>query len=304
MSKVTIQILGTTAGVPTRERSHTSIYLTHDDGEQVPILFDCGEGTQRQMLKAGINMMRIDNIFITHWHGDHCLGLPGLVDTLGFEGRKRPLAIYAPEIRRLKKCIGLNYPMGRFKLKGRNVRARGKKCKEVFKTDRFSILSIPVKHSIPTVAYSLLEKDKVSIDMRKAISLGLPEKGEFYSKLKEKGKVKIGGKTVRLEDISYRRKGKKIAYSGDTEICDNLRNIVREADLLIMDCTYFEDSGPLKRHRHASMPEVVRMVSEEGVKMTILTHISRKYQNDEELRGMIKDFPDIHLAEDFMTVTI
>lgn len=304
MSKITVQILGTTAGVPTAERAHAAIHLTHDDGEQIPMLFDCGEGTQRQLFKAGINMMRLDKVFLTHWHGDHCLGLPGMVDTLGFEGRKKPLTIYAPEVWRLKKCMGLNYPMGRFKLNARSVRMRGRRTKDLLKTDKFKIVSIPVKHSIPTVAYALIENDKVSVDMRKAISLGLPQKGEFYKTIKEKGKARVGDKLVNLKDVSHTVRGKKIVYSGDTEICDNLRTIAREADLLIMDCTYFEDEGDKKAHRHASMPEIVRMVSEEGVKRTILTHISRRYPDAEKLRSIVKHHAGLELAEDFMTVTI
>ncbi|MFC1570345.1 MBL fold metallo-hydrolase [Candidatus Omnitrophota bacterium] len=304
MSKITVQILGTTAGVPTSERGHTAIHVTHSDGEQKPLLFDCGEGTQRQLMKAGINMMRFDDVFITHWHGDHCLGLPGMVDTLGFEGRKKPLTVYAPEVSRLNKCIGLNYPMGRFKLKKRNISTRGRRLRNVLKTDRFDVVAIPVKHSIPTLAYAIIEKDKVSVDMRKAITLGLPQKGEFYSRLKEKGKVTVGGKKIRLKEISHTVKGKKIVYSGDTEVCDNLRRIVHGADLLIMDCTYFEEVGKDKPHRHASLPEVVKMVTEEKVKRTVLTHISRKYHNTGQLKDMAKLYPNLEVAEDFMTVTV
>ena len=304
MSKITVQVLGTTAGVPTSERGHAAIHVTHSDGDQVSLLFDCGEGTQRQLMKAGINMMRFNNVFITHWHGDHCLGLPGMVDTLGFEGRKKPLTIYAPEVSRLNKCIGLNYPMGRFKLKKRNISTRGRRIRKVFESDRFDIVAIPVKHSIPTLAYAIIEKDKVSVDMRKAISLGLPQKGEFYSRLKEKGKVTVGGKKIRLKDISHTVKGKKVVYSGDTEICDNLRRIVRGADLLIMDCTYFEDEGGAKPHRHASLPEIMKMVQEEKVKKTVLTHISRKYQSAGQLKDLTKLDPNLEVAEDFMVVTV
>jgi ribonuclease Z len=304
MSKIKIDILGTTAGVPTRERAHTAIHMSYDDGKEFCLLFDCGEGTQRQLIAADISMMKINDVFITHWHGDHCLGLPGMTDSMGFEGRKRPLAVYAPEARRVRKCLGFTHSMSNFKIIVHKVPARGRRLTELMSTERFSIVSTPVRHGVPAVAYALVEKDKTSIDLRKAISLGLPEKGQVYSKLKEEGKVFLGGREITLKDISMTKKGKKIVYSGDTEICDNLRNLARDADLLIQDCTYFEDLGPDKPHQHAALSEVIKMASNEQVKRTILTHISRKYQETGKLKDLVKERPGFEIADDFLTITV
>ena len=304
MSRIKIDILGTTAGVPTRERAHTAIHLSYDDGKEFCMLFDCGEGAQRQLMIAGLNIMKINNVFITHWHGDHCLGLPGITDTMGFEDRKRPLTVYAPEARRVRKCLGFSHSMSNFKIAVRNVPAKGGRTTELLSTDRFRVVSAPVKHGVPAVAYALLENDKACIDLRKAVSLGLPEKGKIYRQLKEKGEVFKGGRRVTLEDISMTRKGKKIVYSGDTRICDNLRKLAHGADLLIQDCTYFEDPGSKRPHEHAALPEVIEMVSREKVKRTILTHISRKHQDAGELKALIKPHPGFEVAEDFMKIVV
>ncbi|NQT32614.1 MAG: MBL fold metallo-hydrolase [Candidatus Omnitrophica bacterium] len=304
MSKFTATILGTTAGMPTKQRGHTAIHISYNDGEETSLLFDCGENTQRQLMVAGLNMMKIDNIFITHWHGDHCLGLPGVVDTLGFEGRKKPLTVYAPESWRVDDCLSFDHSMADFKAVSRDVSYRGMRVRRTFKNKRFDIMTVPVKHSVPAVAYAIIEKDKSCIDLRKAISLGMPESGELYGQLKKKGRVRVGKKKITLKDITMTKKGKKVVYSGDTEICRNLRKLVHGADLLIQDCTYFDEERPEKHYKHASLPEVIDMVQKEGVKKTILTHISRKYQDSDKLKELIKDYPNIELAEDFMKVEL
>jgi len=304
MSRIAVNILGTTAGVPTRERAHAAIHLSYDDGKEFCLLFDCGEGTQRQLMTAGLNSMKINDVFITHWHGDHCLGLPGMTDSMGFEDRKRPLTVYAPEARRVRRCLGFSRSMSNFRIDVRRVPARGRRITPLMSTNRFRIVSIPVKHGVPAVAYALMEKDKTSIDLRKAITLGLPQKGEVYSKLKEKGKVFLGKKKITLKDISMTKKGKKIVYSGDTRICNNLKKLVRGADLLIQDCTYFGDVGRDRPHEHAALPEVLEMVLKEQVKRAVLTHISRKYQDAGELKAMVKGYSNIEVAEDFLSVVV
>ncbi|MFC1548461.1 MBL fold metallo-hydrolase [Candidatus Omnitrophota bacterium] len=302
MSKIKITILGTTAGVPTRERAHAAIHLSYDDGEEFCYLFDCGEGTQRQFMVAGLNMMKIDDVFITHWHGDHCLGLTGMVDTMGFEGRARPLTVYAPEAQKIKKCLDLSSSIDKYKVITRNVPARGKRITTQLETERFRIVSTPVKHGVPAVAFALIEKDKTCIDPEKAKAAGLPEKGEFYGKLKEKGEIIEGGRRITLEEISFIQKGKKVVYSGDTEICENLKNLAGDADLLIQDCTYFDKMDKEKSYMHPTLPDVIEMARDARVKKTVLTHISRKYQDVPELQKMIAGYPDMEVAVDFMTV--
>ena len=298
MSKITITILGTTAGAPTKDRGHAALHVSHDDGETLSLLFDCGEGTQRQLMRAGINLMDIDNIFVTHWHGDHCLGLAGLIDTMGFEGRQRPLYVHSPEPRRLKIFLAVTRSHRKFKVISRKVPFRGRKKALVFENARLRVYASPVDHGVPAVAYAVEEKEKINIDAEKAAAAGLPRSGRIYGELKKTGNAVFAGRKIYLNDVSAAGTGKKIVYSGDTEICGSLRDLVRGADLLVQDCTYFYDTGDEARYPHASLPEVAAMTREENVKRTVLTHLSRRHDNISELRSMIKDMPGFEVAED------
>jgi len=303
MAKIEITILGTTAGIPTRERAHPAIYLTYRDRNEFCYLFDCGEGTQRQMLLADLNPMKLNEIFITHWHGDHYFGLPGLVDTMSFEDRVKSLAIYAPELKRFTNLFNLRYPSETFKVISRDVPTKGDKITDLLETANFKIVSIPVEHEMPAVAYGLMEKERIKIDKNKIKQAGLPAQGLIYKKIKEKGKVIFKNREIKLESISTTRKGKKIVYSGDTKVCDNLIKLAQNTDLLIQDCTYF-DFGKFKKYGHASLEDIIKMVEQINAKKVILTHISRRYKDPEKLREKIKDYPSLEIAKDFMKITI
>ncbi len=304
MSKITITILGTTAGAPTKNRGHSACHVSYDDGDEVSFLFDCGEGTQRQIMKAGLNLMKLDHIFISHWHGDHSFGLPGLADTMAFEGRTRDLMVYAPEARNVRKALAFSHSIGKFRVVPREAPSKGRKITRLLSLERFHVDSTPGLHSAPSVAFALVEEEKSSIDKEKALRLGLPGEGEIYGRLISDGKVKIGDRLVSLEEVSVKKKGKKIVYSGDTKICDNLKGLARDADLLIQDCTYFNESEEEQEYAHASLPAIVDMVRSSGVKRTILTHISRRYQDIGALREMVKGYAGFEVAEDFMQVVI
>lgn len=305
MSKIDICILGTTAGIPTRERGHPAIYLSYKDRNEYCCLFDCGEGTQRQILFANLNLMKIEDIFITHWHGDHSFGLPGLIDTMGFEERKLPLSIYAPRANKvINYLLNLGYLSRNFEIITEDVPDEGSEITELVDTSLFKIVSIPAKHGVPAVSYALIEKDRVKIDKEKAKRIGLPEQDRIYKEIKEKGKAVFQGKEIKLEDISLVKKGKKVVYSGDTEICDNLIKLAQGADLLIQDCTYFDTESFKGQHQHASLKDILNVIDQIKVKKIILTHISRKYRDVNELKGIIKNYPTLKLAKDLMKITV
>ncbi|MBC7189254.1 MBL fold metallo-hydrolase [Candidatus Aerophobetes bacterium] len=304
MGKIEITFLGTTAGIPTLQRAHPAIYLRYEGREEFCCLFDCGEGTQRQMLFAGLNFMKIGAIFITHWHPDHYLGLAGLVDTMSFEERKSPLIIFSPELERTKMFLSLEYHNKRpFEIIYKKVPTEGKKASLMFQGEEFSILSIPVVHTVPAVAYVFVEKDRIKIDKKKLKEKNLPLEGEIYRQVKEKGKVFFNGKEIFLKDISTCYKGKKVVYSGDTRICDNLIQIAKDADLLIQDCTYF-DAENFEKYEHACLDEIVGFLKKVKVGKVILTHISRRYTDLEQLKEKIKEYPQLEIARDFMKICI
>jgi len=305
MAEIEITILGTTAGIPTRERAHPAIYFNYRDRNEFCYLFDCGEGTQRQILLANLNPMKLSEIFITHWHGDHCLGLPGLINTMGFEGREKPLTIYAPGIEKFTNLLKSEYPSKGFKIILKNAPTEANEMTDLLETANFKIVSTPVEHGIPAVSYGLIEKDKVKIDKEKAKKLGLPAQGLIYKIIKEKGRAIFKNREILLKDVSLVKKGKKIVYSGDTKICHNLIKLAQGADLLIQDCTYFDSKESKEyKNKHATLKDIIEMLKQIEVKEVILTHISRRYKSPDELRERIKDYPELKIAKDFMRIKL
>jgi ribonuclease Z len=310
MTSITITLLGTTAGVPTRARNHAAIHVSYKGREEWNGLFDCGEGTQRQIfLTEHVNFMRISDIFISHWHADHFIGLPGLLQTMSLEQRQPPLKVYGPECRRwMDMILNLGYQMHRFPVLAHDVEFHGTEIAVVLDTEEFQVLSIPTKHGVPAVSYAFVEKDRVKIDVTKATKLGLPEKGVIYKKIKEKGEAEFKGKKVRLADIMTVEKGKKIVYSGDTLPSKTVVKLAQNADLLIHDSTLFEDAEAMaaaeKDFRHATFDEVLKIAKEANVKQLVLTHISRRYQDTKELEDEIAKHKNVRLGKDFMKIVL
>jgi len=309
MTQIEITFLGTTAGVPTRHRNHASLYVTYRSQEEYCCLWDCGEGTQRQIFSSDLNFMRINDIFITHWHADHFAGILGLLETMSLEGREAPLAIYGPEaVKFVDVLLSLGYSTKQFQVIAKNVEFEGSTIEKIFEADEFYIAAIPVKHGIPAVAYAFVEEDRVKIDKEKAKKHGLPAKGPIFKRIKDVGSAEYKGNTIRLEDISLVEKGKKVVYSGDTMPCKNIIKLAAGADLLIHDSTRFEGSDDTKKgakdYRHTTFEDVLKIAEEAKVKELILTHISRRYQDLQELKEIISKYPNVKLAKDFMKVVL
>jgi len=304
MTQIEVTFLGTTAGVPTHNRNHPAIYVHYQGRHEEVALFDCGEGTQRQIFSARLNFMRIDNIFITHWHADHFAGLLGLLFTMNMEDRKKPLNIYGPEAEEWVPAItGLGYGKLRFPVHIKNVVHEGNQIETLLDDEEIMVQAIPAKHGVPAVAYAFIEKDRVKVDKTKARALGLPEKGKVFKELKEQGAVTWKGKRIVLNDIAVVDKGKKIVYTGDTMPCENVVRLAQDADLLIHDSTFFEEDKE-GEWKHAMFDEVLKVAEHANAKQLILTHISRRYQNLDEIEKKLKDLPNVKLARDMMRITI
>ncbi len=304
MTQIEVTFLGTTAAIPTKHRNHAAIYLRYQSENEFFYLFDCGEGTQRQIFSAGLNFMRINDIFITHWHADHFSGLLGLMQTMNMDDRKKDLNIYGPEAGKfVPTLLGLGYGSKNFHVLHQNVEFEGTSVSKLIETNEFVISSVPMKHSVPAVAYAFVEKDRVKIDKEKAKKIGLPSKGPIYAQIKDKGSAIFKGTKINLEDIALIEKGKKVVYSGDTVINKNMKIFAENADLLIHDATFLEkdrDQG----QKHASIEEVLELAKETNAKQVILTHLSRRYQDTSDIKDVIKDFANAKIAKDFMKIML
>lgn len=304
MTQIEVTFLGTTAGIPTKYRNHASIHVHYKSENEFSYLFDCGEGTQRQIFTAGLNFMRIDEMFISHWHADHFAGLLGLMETMNLEKREKTLTIFGPEATRfVDTLLELGYASKRFDVVAVDVPFEGSQITTLLEKEEFYIASIPVKHAIPAVAYAFIEKDRVKIDKAKAKKLGLPDKGPIYKRIKATGKGIFNDRTVTLDEIAKIQPGKRVVYSGDTMATENIVKIAKDADLLIHDSTFFTDTLD-KDYRHATVDEVLKIAESAGVKQLVLTHISRRYQDLDYLKDKIKDAKNVTLAKDFMKVVV
>jgi len=301
-----ITFLGTVSGIPTKDRNHSAIIFEHYTDVKSTLLFDCGEGTQKQIMQSGISFMDIDNIFISHWHADHFAGLIPLIQTMNMEKRRKELNVYGPEAERfVADIIDLGYFGLRFPVNAVNVPFEGDEITKIFEGDEFEVLSIPTLHTVPSVAYCFKEKDRWNIDLNKLKELGL-KRGYWLNKLKEKGETEYKGKKIKLDDISNKKEGLKVVYTGDTKPCDTVVKISKGADILIHDGTFLELDESQGKY-HADVTEAAKIAKKANAKQLILTHISRRYNKDDikemEERAR-KVFPNTKVAYDFMKVEL
>lgn len=302
---IEITFLGTVSGIPTTKRNHPAIVLEYSSDERQVMLFDCGEGTQKQFMKSGISFMRVDKIFITHWHADHFAGLIPMIQTMNLEKRKKPLKIFGPEAERfVSNILDLGYFGMRFPVEAINVPFTGEEATKIDETEEYEIHSIPVYHTVPTVAYLFKEKDRWTIDTKKMKSMKL-RRGRWLKELKKKGIVKYKDKKIKIEDIAEVKPGLKVAYSGDTRPCDNMVKLAKGVDLLIHDGTFLEED---EGKAHADVTQAAKIAKKAKVKELVLTHLSRRYATKEDINEIKeaarKIFPNTKVADDFMKVKL
>ncbi len=297
-----IVFLGTGGGVPTPERSLSSFILNYEG--QI-LMFDCGEGTQHQMVKAKIGFGKETKVFITHLHGDHVLGLPGLIQTMSLLGRTKKLEIFGP--RGLKEFLEASRTYIQFNLR---FPVEIKEAKEgiIYKNKKFKILARWAEHSIPNLAYAFVENKKPGkFHPEKALELGVP-KGPLWHKLQHGKKVKLkNGRIIEPSQVVEPPKpGIKIVYSGDTKPCKNVLKLAKNADLLIHECT-FDDSLAEKAEVewHSTPTGVAELAKKASVKNLVLTHVSARYKNAKIfLEQAKKIFPNVRVAEDLMRIEL
>jgi ribonuclease Z len=295
---INITFLGTGSAIPSLRRRHPAILMQYK-GDYM--LFDCGEGTQLQMQKAGISPMKLSRIFITHWHADHFSGLLPLIESLHLSRRKVPLDVYGPEASRFMDAIvELSYWGIGFEIDSHDCNEE-KEVEKIFENELFEVYAIKVIHSVPAFGFCLKEKDSWNVDVKKAKKFGLT--GLQLKKIKKDGMLEVGKTTIKLEDIANKKIGRKIVYSGDTEPCKELFEFSQGADLLIHDGTFAEPTDLYRPHSSAS--EIASLSKEYKVKKLILTHLSGRYKNDEEVLNSAKaNFKNTIVAKDLMKITL
>lgn len=301
---IEITFLGTVSGIPTKDRNHPAIILEYYGEQKDTLLFDCGEGTQKQLMIAGISFMDVDKIFISHWHADHFAGLIGLIQTMNLERRRKPLVIFGPEAERfVSDIVDLGYFGLRFEIEAVNVPFEGDEITKIFEAEEYEVYSVPNLHTVPSVAYAFQEKTRWNIDLEKLKKLGL-KRGAWLKKLKEKEKVEREGKIVKLQEVSNPKPGLKVVYSGDTKPCRTVEKISENADLLIHDSTFIEEDVTEKVH-HADAKAAAKIAKAANVKQLILTHFSRRYRDLKPLEEEAREvFENTKAAHDFMKVKL
>ena len=295
-----IIFLGTSSAVPTLERNHPSIALR---AFAEVMLFDCGEGTQRQLIEAKISPMKITKIFISHFHGDHILGLGGLIQSLGFRGREKDLDIYGPK--GLHKIINAISSFGYFQ-KNYNLNIHEIQDGTVIETEDYVVECAKVEHNIPSYAYSIREKKKPLFLREKAEELGIPP-GPLYGKLHNGEEVEFEGRIIKPEQVlGEAKKGKKISYSGDTKPCEAMIRLARDSDILIHESTYeAEDYQRAVDNAHSTSVEAAEIAREANVNELVLTHISTRYTSDENIKSEAqKVFKNTKVARDYMKIDL
>jgi ribonuclease Z len=293
-SKIKINFLGTSAQIPTAKRNHSAILLNYKDEN---ILFDCGEGTQRQFRKAKLNPCKITRIAITHIHGDHIFGLPGLLSTLNFSGYNKELHIYCPRGAKkiIEEFIDLEHLKNDFKIKVEEVSGK------FYESEEFYLEAESMEHGIPTNAYNFVIKSKTRIDKSKLKKYKIQE-GPLLKDIKEGKDIVYNRKKYRAKDLTYSEEGKKVSIVLDTLFNKKISKFADGADILICDSSFTsENSKEAKEHMHLTAKQDGEIAKSAKAKKLILTHISQRYEGN--LKGLLNDaksvFKNTIIAEDF-----
>lgn len=289
--------------MPTPNRNPSAIAVNRE-GELM--LFDCGEGTQRQMMRAKTGMT-ISSIFITHFHADHVLGIPGLLQTMALQDRKEPLEIYGPKQvdKFLYHLLSLGY-VG----KGFDVKAIELKPGDVVERPKYKIRAIKTVHNIVSIGYVLEEDMRPGrFNRERAIELGI-KPGPLFSKLQSGHSIRVNDKEIRPEQVlGPPRPGRKIVYTGDTRPCESVIEASRDADLLVHDSSMSEETQEYAiDYMHSTALEAAEVAKKAAVRKLILTHISARHSDiksasklEEEAKSV---FVNSEVAKEFMVIEV
>ncbi|WP_417899775.1 ribonuclease Z [Bacillus haimaensis] len=303
-----ITFLGTGSGVPAKHRNVSSMALHIDDKESSLWLFDCGEATQHQILHTSLKPRKISKIFITHLHGDHIFGLPGLLSSRSFQGGETPLTVYGPkgikdyiEISLSVSMTHVKYPLNIVEFDEEGL---------ILEEEDYRIIGRKLVHGIPSYGFRIEQKELPgALLMDKVKESGIPA-GPHYQQLKE-------GKSIELSDgrvfhgpdfIGPPKKGKVVTILGDTRYNEMSVELALEADVLVHEATFAAgDERLAHEYFHSTTVQAAKVAQDAGVGQLLLTHISARYQKDDVLvlEKEARDiFPRVKVVGDFDEVEI
>jgi len=292
--------LGTAGSMPTAQRAPAAL-LVRRGGDR--LLFDCGEGTQRQLLRSSVGLVEVGEIFVTHFHADHILGLPGLFKTFSLRGRERPLEVYGPRglvelLGSLKRVVGkLSY----------DVRLVELEAGDVLERDGYRLATFAVSHGVRAVGWSLIEATRPGrFDVEAADAFGVPS-GPARGALQQ-GESVTGpdGNTVHPDQVlGPPRPGRKIVITGDTAPAETIVEAAWGADVLVTEATFSEEEQERARETmHQTAAQAAGVAKRANVGLLALTHLSSRYFGPEIAREAREIFPETVVPKDFDVVEV
>ncbi|MFG1720092.1 ribonuclease Z [Micromonospora chalcea] len=300
MSMRELVVLGTASQAPTRQRNHNGYLLRWDDEV---ILFDPGEGSQRQMLHTGVTATDLTRICVTHFHGDHCLGLPGMIQRLSLDRVPHPVAVH--------------FPAG-----GAEYYARLRHASSFYETAELAVEPIDadgqritlgvgtlearrLRHPIETYGYRLVEPDVCRMLPERLAAYGIA--GPDVGRLLRDGHLDRDGRRVTRDEVSVTRPGQRFAFVMDTGLCDGVYALAEHADLLVIESTFLESEAALAAEvGHLTAGQAARVAAESGVRTLVLTHFSQRYADPRRFHDEAREHftGDLVIAEDLLTVPV
>lgn len=309
-----VTFLGTSSGVPTRSRNVSAVALRLPQRAEL-WLFDCGEGTQHQFLRSELRISQLRRIFITHMHGDHVFGLPGLLASLGLAGASNGIDLYGPDPLRdyLEGVLRTSSTRISYPLRSHRVRQAASSGAVLLDDDDLQVRCTPLHHRVPAYAYRVDQKPRPGrFDVERARALGVPE-GPLFGQLKAGRSVTLSdGRIIRGDSLcGPQRPGCSVVYCTDTVFCEAAVELARGADLLIHESTFCHGEAELAIARqHSTSTMAAQTALEAGVKRLVLTHLSPRYiagnamTPDDLVAEARAIFPETQVARDFLSIDV
>ncbi|GAF65242.1 putative ribonuclease Z [Bacillus sp. TS-2] len=298
-----LYFLGTGAGIPSLQRNVSSLAIRFMQRGSKQWLFDCGEATQHQILQTPISLSKIDKIFISHLHGDHIFGLPGIIGSRSFQGAESKLTIYGPKGLQsfVETALKTSSTYLKYPIEFVEVTQSG----PLFNEKGITVEALELEHVMPCYAYKVVEDDKpgeLLVEKLKALNIA---PGPSYQKIKRGESITLDdGRIINGQDfVGMPQKGRSLVIAGDTKPVDQMVEFSKGVDLLVHEATFLQDKNKhAKNYGHSTALEAARLAAQASVKMLILTHISSRYvgADDKIVKEAHSAFEDTIVARDLM----